>query len=127
MEALNAKRRAQSLPALVVDPALSALAARLLPQSATDEIDLKPRGGLIAALPTEAKDDWRSLSVLAGSCGGCGSRPDQSDIGYFLDFWTGDAGYAQRLLGRDLTALGFALRAYGDGRKVAVAVLGRGR
>ncbi len=117
--AVNARRQAQSLPPLQVSEALSATAAGLLPATATAQVTL---GG--GALADRIQGDWASVGALAGSCGGCGAEITEADIDHFLDMWLDDAGYAERLLGREPTALGFALRAYGDGRKVAVAVLG---
>lgn len=124
---LNERRAARSLPLLDVSPALASLAAGLLPESAAGDIDLAPEGGLMGALPREERDDWRGLSTLAGSCGGCGARVTEGDIDYFLDMWVDEPGRAGPLHDRAPDAIGFAIRAYGNGRKVAVAVLGERR
>lgn len=121
------ERRPQSAPSLQPSPALSALAEGLLPDSPGGVIDLDPPGGLIGALPAGAQNAWRSLSVLSGTCGGCGAERDMADLDHFLDMWIDDPRLAETLRGGGATALGFALRAYGNGRKAAVAVLGRGR
>src|SRR5690606_23704915 len=126
-EVVNERRAAESLPPLELSPELSTVAAGLVPDSATGEVNMSPEGGPFALLPAQAQDEWSALSTLAGSCGGCGAQVDSADIPHFLDLWLGDPAYAERLLGRDADAVGFALRAYGEGRKVAVAVLGERR
>lgn len=123
----NARREEASLPPLELSPVLSTLAATLLPPSASGDMSLEPEGGLMSALPPQSRGDWQSLSVLAGSCGSCGSEPTTADIRYFLQMWLDDSQRADQLTGREPTALGFAVRAYGGGRKVAVAVLGTRR
>jgi hypothetical protein len=119
--ALNRRREAQSLPPVDVSEALSGLAAALLPESPDEEMTL---GG--DALSGAAPGDWASVSALAGGCGGCGASIVEEDIVFFLDMWLGEAGGVQ-LLESGSTSVGFALRAYGDGRKVAAAVLGARR
>jgi hypothetical protein len=79
------------------------------------------------ALTDAGEGGWASVSALAGSCGGCGAEAAAADIDHFLDMWLQEPAYAGRLLGPAPTSVGFALRAYGDGRKVAVAVLGQRR
>jgi uncharacterized protein YkwD len=117
--AVNARREAMSLPALEPSAALSETAAGLLPDSSSGEVSL---GG--AALTDRVRGDWLSVSALAGSCGGCGAEARTDDIDHFLGMWLAEPVYADRLLGPEPTSVGFALRAYGDGRKAAVAVLG---
>nr|MBA3584650.1 hypothetical protein [Gemmatimonadota bacterium] len=117
--ALNARRDASSQPPIEASEALSATAAGLLPKTAAEEVTLGRD-----ALAGQISGDWASFSALAGSCGGCGAEITEADIDHFLDLWLEDAGNAERLLGPGTTSVGFALRAFGDGRKVAVAVLG---
>lgn len=122
--ALNDHRQARSLDPLDVSPALTEAARAMLPDKGK-AIDLQAGGGITAALPPEARHDWGSFFVMAGECGGCGSHPTEADISFFLGQWMGDPAYAKRLNGRGQAAIGFAMRAYGDGRKVAIAVLGK--
>ncbi len=120
VQALNARRKARSRAALEVSDELSTAAAGLLPASADERVTLAS-GGLASQLPS----GWGSAAALVGSCGGCGAEVMAADIDHFLDMWLQEPAYAERLLGEASTSAGFALRAYGDGRKVAVAVLGR--
>lgn len=125
--ALNDRREAASAPALEVAPVLTALAAQLLPGSAEDAVDLNRAGGPREALPPDQRGDWTSLLTLTGSCGGCGATANEDDVRRFLDLWLDDREYAADLTGEGPDAVGFALRAYGNGRKTAVAVLGERR
>jgi Cysteine-rich secretory protein family len=119
--ALNARREARSRPPLEVSDALSETAAGLLPERAGGEVAFG-RGDLAGS-----SRDWATTSALVGSCGGCGAEIARADIDTFLEMWLANPAYEQRLLGQGPTSVGFALRAYGDGRKVAVAVLGERR
>jgi uncharacterized protein YkwD len=118
--ALNARREGAARAPLEASDALSAIAAGLLPDSAAEEATLGRD-----ALDGRVGRDWASVSALVGSCGGCGAEATGADVEHFLEMWLSQAVYAGRLLGPDATSVGFALRAYGDGRKVAIAVLGQ--
>ena len=98
------------------------MAAGLVPEQAAAEVTLGRE-----ALEDRMQGDWATVSALAGSCGGCGAEIAEADIDRFLDLWLEDPGKAARLLGPGPTSVGFALSAYGNGRKVAVAVLGTRR
>ena len=118
--ALNAQRENRSRPSLEASERLSAEAAGLLPGPG-EEVTL--RGASVG----EIEGDWATVSTLAGSCGGCGAEVTASDVDDFLGMWLANPVYESRLLAEGLTSVGFALRAYGDGRKVAIAVLGERR
>lgn len=118
--ALNAERELISLPPLEVDEALSSAAADLLPAPG-EEMTLRSSASL------RAGDEWTSTTTLVGSCGGCGAKVAAGDIDDFLGTWLANQAYRQRLLGPGPTSVGFALRAFGDGRKVAAVVLGQRR
>ncbi len=117
--ALNAEREARSRAPLEVSQALSSAAAELLPEPGEEATlgrdALQPQGR------------WATVSALTGSCGGCGAEIAAGDVDDFLGMWLAERAYEERLLGLGPTSVGFALRAYGDGRKVAVAVLGQRR
>ena len=67
---------------------------------------------------------WEEIVTIVGACGGCGPEPARSDVRAFVDDWTNQQVYRESLLGSGASHLGFALRANGEGKKVAVAVLG---
>ncbi len=77
---------------------------------------------LPAGVPANA---WRSLDLMVGACGACGAAPSAADIRDFIRRWLSNPDYRSRLLHPDATHLGFVLRASGEGRKVAVLVIGR--
>jgi uncharacterized protein YkwD len=118
--ALNARREERSRPPLEASERLSAEAAGLLPGPG-EEVTLR------GASAGDIEGDWATVSTLAGSCGGCGAQVTASDIDDFLGMWLANPVYESRLLAQGLTSVGFALRAFGDGRKVAIAVLGERR
>ena len=82
---------------------------------------------MFAALPAEARTDWRSVAVLAAACGGCGAAPTAADVRSFVRQWLDDAGSRGRLTAPDATHLGFSVRANGEGWKAAAATLGARR
>ena len=121
-EAINARRETP----LELAPPLSAMARRLAEEAevtdgATAELDLPD--DLFGLLP-EGAGGWRGLSVAAALCGGCGAAPVASDVERFAEEWTG-AGSEGAFTDPQFTHLGFAIEANGEGRKIAVAVLGR--
>lgn len=127
LDAINAERQSSRLDPLARSEALGAVAEKLL-AGAPDE----PGGGIIARpgnlldlLPQGETRQWRRLDVLAAACGGCGTVRTAADARDFVRRWLDDSGYRSRLLGSDYSHAGFFLRADGDGRKRAVAVLGQ--
>ncbi|MBV0891739.1 hypothetical protein KTN05_07735 [Paracoccus sp. Z118] len=124
---VNRAREREGAAALQPAEALSAAAANLLPPPDQEEFTLNAGGDLFAALPEGERTAWASLMVLAGVCGGCGTEPTSADIRDFVRGWLGDPGYRATLLDREVTHLGFALLPDGDGRKIAVLVLGQAR
>ena len=65
---------------------------------------------------------WRSVSTVAGECGGCGAVPANSDVEHFMGQWLANPQYRDHLLAPGPVAVGFALAADGEGRKVALAL-----
>ena len=68
------------------------------------------------------RSDWTSLGVLARACG---VQPVAADIRAFVRGWQDDPGYRDSLTDPGFTHMGFALQPDGQGRKIAVLVLGR--
>jgi len=66
---------------------------------------------------------WLSYQVLSGQCGGCGEKPTNSDVHFFLDSWSDSDRAAAILKDTSLTNIGFAIVADGQGRKLAVLLL----
>lgn len=126
-ELINEARRQAGIGDLRLSPALGEAARNLLPEPDADAAGLNIGGNLFEALPAGERGRWRSLSVVAGACGGCGASPTAADIRSFRDQWLDNPQYRQRLLDPDTTAMGFAMRADGRGRKTAILVLGTAR
>ena len=76
-----------------------------------------------AALPEAERTRWRSLAVIGAACGGCGDAPTDADIRDFAQQWLQDQRHRATLLG-GITHLGFAMAVDGEGRKIALTVLG---
>ncbi|MGE0260963.1 MAG: CAP domain-containing protein, partial [Alphaproteobacteria bacterium] len=124
---INAARREAKVGELRPSPALDEAAGKLLPDPDADTEALDTGGNLFRALPERERGKWRSLSVVAGACGGCGSYPTAADIRSFRNRWLDEPRYKQRLLDPNATAMGFAMQASGSGRKTAALVLGTAR
>lgn len=127
LKAINRAREREDLAPLEASAALDTAAERLLPEDAEDSALTRPADSLFSLLPEEASGRWASLQVLAAACGGCGTRPTAADVRGFVEQWLGNPQYRPRLLDAAAGQLGFALRAYGSGRKVAVALVGHPR
>lgn len=124
VEALNRVREREGLHALMQSAALNEVARKLLSSSSADHL-IDPPDDLFALLPAEAASSWARLYVLAASCGGCGTHPTAADIRHFTDQWSTSDG--QAVPQGNVSHIGFAMQANGEGRKVAVAVFGEPR
>lgn len=125
--AINRVREREDLPSLEQSDALGTAATALLPEGQGETFRLNRSVELYEAVPDDQADDWRMLSVLAASCGGCGTQPTAADIRSFREQWLDDSQYAETLLDEELTHIGFVMRADGAGRKMAISVLGQHR
>lgn len=124
LDRLNAARQEAGAPPLEADQALIDAATSLLPDDLTG-FRLQDLGGIRSALPAEARRDWRRLALAAGACGGCGTRPVETDVADFTEDWLSpDGANRDRLLDPGMTSAGFVLRADGNGRKVALLIVG---
>lgn len=122
LKALNPARRAAGVPLLSASAALTASAADLLPQDLAG-FALQNIGGL-----SGVQGNWRRLYSVAGACGGCGGKTAEGDVTDFVSRWL-KAGSANRatLLDSSITQIGMTVRSDGQGRKIAVLLLGQAR
>lgn len=124
VELINrARRRANALP-LEPSEALADAAGRMLPERGLGELSLAEIGSPFEALTEQERGRWRSLSLVVGSCGGCGAQPTAADLRYFRRQWLENSQHKSVLLDPSFTQLGFVMRTNGEGRKVALVVLG---
>jgi uncharacterized protein YkwD len=127
LDRLNLARTQVGHAPLELSAALAQAAQRILPDSSLEEFDLAGREDLFEAVPEAERDRWRSISVFSANCGGCGTVPTEADVRYFAQQWLEDPSYRNTLLNARVTHVGFIIATNGDGMKVALAVLGRGR
>lgn len=125
LEIVNAARREAGVAPLLPSAPLTGAARDRL--AATGNGAAGANGGPLASLRGEGRAAWRSAALIAGRCGGCGTRPTAADIRFFVDSWLKQPAYRGTLLDPDATHLGFAIAADGEGAKRAAAVLGRAR
>lgn len=125
LEQINRLRHGAGRPPLGPSQTLAGAAQALLPTE-SEAFSLAGRD-LYAALPDEERSAWRSLAVLGAACGGCGEAPTAADIRDFAQRWRNDEGHRTTLLSTGATHLGFAMVTNGEGRKLAVAVIGSRR
>jgi uncharacterized protein YkwD len=123
---VNRARRQEGLQPLERSPALGEAARSLLPEPGGGP-GLRLSGDIFSAIPAEARGRWRSVMALAAACGGCGAEATAADVRSFARQWLEDPQNRERLMSPEATHLGFALRAGGEGRKVALATLGVSR
>ena len=127
LAAVNRARQKAGAKPLTLSDALNTAARHTLPANDLDSFHLHGKHDLFGALPRGEKLHWRAIAALAGACGGCGVKPTDADVRFFVKDWLGQAGSKQRLTAKRFTALGFALAANGKGKKVAFVLLGEAR
>jgi uncharacterized protein YkwD len=120
LEAVNEVRVAEEFDPLVASAGLGAVAARLTEAGAVSDAE----GALTEALDA-VEETWSSVGMVAGECGGCGSRPTAADAGDFVSDWLAEPSLRQTLLEPKAVGFGFALTVDGEGRKGAVGLTGR--
>jgi uncharacterized protein YkwD len=125
LEVLNAERKKAGRPAFVESPALTKAVRSLLPAKKLDEFNLSQIGNVMDKLPESERKAWQSLTTLAAACGGCGAEPTAADVRGFVQQWLSSSGNKAMMLNATSTHLGFALAASGQGKKVALAVIGK--
>jgi len=125
LELLNKERKEAGMPAFTEGVALTKAARSMLAQKKLDDFSLAQTGKLMDALPEDEREDWESLKILAFACGGCGGELTDSDVRFFVKEWLSNPRNKAMLLDGDFTHLGFALAASGQGKKVALGVIGK--
>ena len=125
-EIISAARKEHDAGPVAADKALTKAARSFLPAPDSDDASLKSID-LTEALPAGERGRWRSLSVLSAACGGCGTKATAADIRSFRKQWLGNQRYRKQLLDPKVTDIGFALQANGQGRKVAIMLMGTRR
>jgi uncharacterized protein YkwD len=125
LELLNRTRKQAGRPAFAENPSLTKAVRALLPKKGLQNFELSQLGKLSDALPSAERERWQSLAILAGACGGCGAESTDIDVRAFLQQWMGDTRNEDMILNAASTHLGFALAASGEGKKVALLVLGK--
>ena len=126
VRSLNRARDREGAPALEASSALDGLARRLIAGGEGERL-IDRSAALFDLLPEGERRDWSSLNVVAAGCGGCGATPTAADVRRFMRQWIESPAHAGTLLGRSADHVGFSLDADGEGRKVAVAVVGTRR
>jgi uncharacterized protein YkwD len=125
LEALNKERKQAGKPALVEAASLTKAVRGMLAKQKLDDFSLGQTGKLMDALPSAERGDWAGLKILAYACGGCGGEPTDADVRFFIKEWLANASNKAMLLNGSFTHLGFALAASGQGKKVALTVIGK--
>ena len=120
VEAVNRARRAEGLDPLGRGAALDDAAGRL-----TEAGALRDEGDALSEALAAAQADGSAVGMVAGECGGCGTAPRSVDAANFVEDWLADPALAPTLLDPQGRTLGFALTAGGEGRKAAVALVGK--
>lgn len=123
LETINAARRDAGVPPLQAAPEVSESLRRAVPDDGLASFDMKDLGHPLELLPADRPTQWRSFSLVAGQCGGCGADPTAADVRRFIDQWLNNAQYRETLTKAAFSHLAFTLAADGSGRKVAVALL----
>ena len=117
LEAIDAARAEDGRAPLEASGDLAAAARTAARQATLTGDDLTLPDDLFALLP-EGAEGWTGLAVSAEACTGCGAGRARGDAARFAEGLLPSDGAAE------FTHLGFALRADGTGRKIAVAVYG---
>jgi uncharacterized protein YkwD len=124
---INEARKAAGRAPLKLSKPLSAAARKLAPAPGKGDFSVEEDVDIYGALPRAERGNWRTLTVVSASCGGCGVAPVAADVAFFAEQWLEQGSYKQILLSKDITHLGFAMTANGEGKKVAVALVGKHR
>ncbi|MGB0086271.1 MAG: CAP domain-containing protein [Rhodomicrobiaceae bacterium] len=122
---INERRKSAGISMLEISMALSDVALSIATPNLVGDLDLPKNDAIYDHLPQGEKPHWSTLSLLGGACGGCGAQPVEADIAYFIKQWLSRDRYAKMLLDADATHLGFAVVADGNGKKIALGLLGQ--
>ncbi|WP_051329156.1 CAP domain-containing protein [Geminicoccus roseus] len=125
LEGINAERTERGMAALEPSPVLDEVGEALLPKEG-EAFEVAGKN-LADVVPADARQGWALLSAASAGCGGCGPAITAADLRWFQDRWLGSAENSEVLLDPDMTHLGFAAVADGNGRKLATLVVGQAR
>jgi uncharacterized protein YkwD len=125
LDRFNQAREQSGGTPLEFSPVLTGAARTILPDHGLEDFDLANQKDLLDTLPPPERRRWRSITLLSADCGACGTVPTAADVRFFARQWLDDPSYRQAVLDARITHVGFALATNGDGKKVALAVLGR--
>lgn len=122
---INDRRRAEGRSPVQANKTLIEVAQSVLPDPDAESFALENSINLQQHLPAEQRSaDWRSISLLAAVCGGCGTTATEADARYFVEQWLKDAKYQGELLSPQVRDVGFLVGANGHGKKIGILVLG---
>lgn len=124
---INKSRQDAGQMPLKISKTLAETALSLLPTREDGDFNVRKVPDLYGALPASHWQQWLALTLLSASCGGCGEIPVAADVEFFTRQWLGPKGYNKLLLSDDVTHLGFGMAANGEGKKVAVGLIGKHR
>lgn len=127
LTAINREREAKGAPPLKPSETLSDSAAAVLPDQNLASFMARETNDLFVSLPRQSRSGWRALSMLVGTCGGCGERPTAADVRFFVNQWRDNPQYRSKLLNPKASHLGVLVKSNGEGLKVAIALLGQDR
>ncbi len=121
LEPINDARTQAGLPNLSASSTLTEGAADLLPQDLSG-FELGDMGSL-----SDVAGNWRRLSAVAAACGGCGGQVVKGDVTEFVSDWLTEGNVNRStLLDPNITQIGMTVRSDGQGRKIAILLLGQG-
>jgi uncharacterized protein YkwD len=124
---INAARKGEGRPQLASNRTFIELAKSALSAPQSDGLQFNRSMELYDLLPPGERRDWRSLSMLAAACGGCGTEETDADARDFAKQWLDIRQYRERLMDEQWTHFGFSIVANGEGRKIAIGVLAQQR
>lgn len=81
----------------------------------------------LSALLPPGRAGLGAISWISAECGGCGRQPTAADIRYFHGRWLADEARRKSLLDAEATHMAFAIRADGQGWKIALIAVARKR
>lgn len=122
---LNRARAREGLQPVETSGSLTQAARSLLPESVGGDRLIRQTENLYGLLPQGEARQWSGLQVVAAGCGGCGIEPTAQDVRYFVTQWLDNPQYRPQLMAGDASGIGFAMQANGEGRKAAIAVVGK--
>lgn len=121
---LNRVREREGLPPVEASEGLTQAARGLLPETISGDRLIRQTDNLFGLLPEGKAAQWSGLQVVAAGCGGCGTQPTAQDVRAFVTQWLDNPQYRPQLMAGNAGGIGFAMQANGEGRKVAIAVVG---